>query len=443
MLSGEKYAVFGKEKIMKNMKNLMTLFIIGLLLSPTLILAQGDGMKLSEKTIKFDKPKYENEIKKLFEGNAMGYQVILLKNGKIVSEIAGGKARNAFDGEAKMTVNTPANIGSTAKFFGGTALLHEFQKTSKIGGGMDSWLSEKIYNYFPVVWKQNMHTSINQISFKDLLQHRSGFIQSDSEAKVYFDYLSKGVSSDTSQKFYYGKRNYANANITSVGYLLPLIDNAEELKNLNVLIGKKSLKPDDISIQTYMGDLFEIYMKGKVFNTIKPAISPSCDPTNDYPAKNIVYAKTYTAANDVFKGSVYSSKIDNPTKACHAAGGWYVSGRELAAYVANFSATETIVSKETREKMFDDKKTDNRLLWSSAAGDEFFKEKLNWSSTPYMGGDQGGAHGTIIMLPDGYYAVGIVNSDISPANKVGQNGGSGMLTRNIMESFKAGIAANF
>jgi hypothetical protein len=47
------------------------------------------------------------------------------------------------------------------------------------------------------------------------------------------------------------------------------------------------------------------------------------------------------------------------------------------------------------------------------------------------------------MLPDGYYAVGIVNSDISPANKVGQNGGSGMLTRNIMEAFKVGVADNF
>lgn len=54
-----------------------------------------------------------------------------------------------------------------------------------------------------------------------------------------------------------------------------------------------------------------------------------------------------------------------------------------------------------------------------------------------------GAGAAIVMLPEGYYAVGIVNSDITPANKVGQNGGSGMLTGNIMESFKAGIAANF
>lgn len=427
---------------MKNIKALMTLLVLSLL-SPIFALAQTDGMKLSGNTIKFDKAKYEAEIKKLFDGNVMGYEVILLKNGKIVSELAGGKARNATDGEAIMTVNTPANIGSTAKFFGGTALLHEFQSTSPLGGGMDSWLSEPIYKYFPAVWKNNMDESIKQITFKDLLQHRSGFIQSDKDNKVYFDYLKKGVSSDKTQDFYYGKRNYANANITSVGYLLPLIDNPQILKTLNQLIAQKNLQPDDISIQTYLGNMFEIYMKGKVFNTITPAIYPSCDPTNYYPSKNIIYAKTYTTHNDVFKGSTYSSKIDNPTKACHAAGGWYVSARELAAYVANFSATETIVSDETRKKMFDGDAPDNRLLWSNAAGDKFFKDNLKWNSTPYMGGDQGGSHGTILMLPDGYYAVGIVNSDISPANKVGQNGGSSMMTRNIMESFKVGVAANF
>lgn len=314
------------------------------MLNPIVALAQMGGVKTGGNLIKFDKAKFEAEVKKNFDGNAMGYQVILLKNGQIVSELAGGKARNQFDGEVKMTVNTPANIGSTAKFFGGTALLHEFQKPSSIGGGMDSWLNEKIYTYFPAVWKQNMHESIKQISFKDLLQHKSGFIQSDKDAKVYFDYLSKGVSSDKTQDFYYGKSKYANANITSVGYLLAIIDNPQILKTLNQMIVQKNLKPDDVSIQTYLGNAFETYMKGNIFNSTKPAIHPSCDPTNEYPAKNIVYANTYLVANDVFKGTTYSSKMDNVTKACHAAGGWYVSGRELAAYVANFAATETIVS---------------------------------------------------------------------------------------------------
>src|SRR5215203_4620630 len=431
------------EKIMKNIKVLITFILAIFLLCVMSAAAQTGGINWESNQIKFDKAKYEAGIKKSFDGNVMGYQVILLKNGQIVSELAGGWARNPTDGSVKMTNKTPSNIGSTAKFFGGTALLQEFQKPSRIGGGMDSWLNEPIYKYFPTVWQNNMDASIKQITFKDLLQHKSGFIQSDKDADVYFDYLAKGVSSAKTQDFYYGKRNYANANITSIGYLLPLIDNPQILKTLNGLIKTKNLKPGDMAIQTYLGNMFEIYMKGKIFNTINPAIYPSCDPREEYPAKNIIHAKSYNSPNDVFKGVDYSSKEDNPTKACHAAGGWYVSSRELAAYVANFAATETIVSAATREKMFDDDVPQARLLWSSAANDAFLKDNFKWDSTPYMGGDQGGSHGTILMLPDNYYAVGIVNSDISPVNKVGQNGGSAMLTRNIMEAFKLGVAGNF
>lgn len=43
----------------------------------------------------------------------MGFQAILLKNGQIVVDAAGGKARNAADGVVAMTTSNPANVGST------------------------------------------------------------------------------------------------------------------------------------------------------------------------------------------------------------------------------------------------------------------------------------------------------------------------------------------
>jgi len=429
---------------MKNIKVIITLLVLVLLSMPTFALAQAGGMNMGGNTLKFDKAKFDGQVKSDFEGKVTGYQVVLIKDGKIVSEIAGGYATNAVDGNNKMTVNTPANIGSTAKFFGGTALLHEFQRTSGIGGGMDSWLSEKIYNYFPVVWKQNMDESIKQISFKDLLEHRSGFIHGDKEVTgSFFNYLAKGVSSDKTKDFYYGKRNYANANITMVGYLLPMVADKDFLNKLNKIIIEKKLKADDMFIQTYLGNAFESYIKTNYFSKITPAISPSCDARNEYPKKNIIFAKSYNIWNEITPGADYSSKADNPSKACHAAGGWYVTGRELAAYAANFAATDNIVSAATRKKMFDDEKPDNRLLWSFARGNTILKTKLDWKSSPYMGGDHGGAHATIVMLPNGYYAVGIVNSNISPVNKGDDYGNSHHLTANIIKAFEAGIAANF
>lgn len=428
---------------MKNIRMIISLFVFGALLAPTLASAQPGGMKLGADTLKFDKARFASEIKRNFNGRAMGYQVILLKKGQIVEEIADGLARNAADGNVKMTLDTPANIGSTVKFFAGTALLQEFQKPNSIGGGMNSWLNEPVYRYFPKVWQDGMHTSIKQIKFKDLLQHKGGFIHNDPDpnVKVFFDYFKKGVSSDQTQPYAYGKRRYANANITTIGYVLAAVDNPQFLKTLNQIIASKNLKADDIFIQTYLGNAFEAHMKKNFFSKIKPTIAPSCDAENEYPKQNKIYAKVYNIPNDISPGTEYSSKTDNVSKACHAAGGWYISGRELAAYVANYAATETIVAADTRKLMFDEDAAQNQLVWSMNIPDGDLLKNFGWNTSPYMGGDHGEAHATIVKLPQDYYAVGIVNSAI--ANDKGEFGGSYLLTFNIIEAFNAGVAANF
>lgn len=425
---------------MKNIKVIVTLLVFGVLLNPTFALAQGGG-KLKDKSLEFDKAKFDAEIKKKFGGRAMGYQVILLKKGQVVSEIAGGLSRNVADGNVKMTVNTPANIGSTAKFFAGTALLQKLQTPTRIGAAINSRLNEPAYKYFPKVWQDNMHPSIKQITLKDLLQHKGGFIHNDPDPnlKVYFDYLKKGVSSDKTQPFAYGKRNYANANMTTVGYILVAVNNPGFLASLDQIIADKKLKPEDPFIQKFLGENFGNYMKTQVFNKINPAIVPSCDAPNEYPKKNILYAKMYALPSTITKGDEYSAKVSDG--ACHAAGGWYITAHELAAYVANFAATETIVSASTREMMFDDEAPQDQLLWSFDMSDTDLLKNFGWNTSPYMGGDHGGAHATIIKLSSDYYAVGIVNSGFM--NDKGQIGGSSVLTQKIIEAFDAGVAANF
>ena len=167
---------------------------------------------------------------------------------------------------------------------------------------------------------------------------------------------------------------------------------------------------------------------------------PSCDAPNEYPKLNITYAKIYKTIDDLAKGAESASKQING--ACHGTGGWYITGKELAIYAANF-ATNKIVSAKMRDKMFSDNDADNRLLWSFTFNDEFLKSKLQWNTTPYMGGDWGGAHATIMQLPNNYYIVAVVNSGISPANSEGKFGGSWTLTSKLLNAFKAGIDGNF
>lgn len=419
---------------MKNLKILLALFIVGLLLNPTFVSANTE--------IKFDKAIYEREIKRRFDrSKVMGYQVILLKKEQFISELADGLARNAADGNVKMTLDTPGNIGSTAKFFAGTALLQKLQ----MKGDLETQLNQYAYKYFPKVWQDNMHENIRKIRFIDLLRHEGGFIHSDPDPniKVYFDYLKKGVTFNQTKEYAYGKRNYANANITTIGYVLAAVDDPAFLTALNKKIALEDLAPDDPKIQAYLGQAFENYMKTNIFSQIKPTISPSCAAPGEYPKKNIVYAKMYELPTTETAGAEFTSKKNGG--ACHAAGGWYITGRELAAYAANFAGTDLIVNQSTRDLMFNDDAANDRLLWSMTRNNGTLLKNFGWNTSPYMGGDhsigKSSAHATIVKLPGDYYAVGIVNSDIM--NDKGEFGGSNLLTWNIIEAFNAGVAANF
>jgi hypothetical protein len=69
-------------------------------------------------------------------------------------------------------------------------------------------------------------------------------------------------------------------------------------------------------------------------------------------------------------------------------------------------------------------------VWSFTINDTFIKNKFDWLTMPYMGGDHGGAHATVLMLPGDYYAVGIVNSD-----DIGSYG----VTARLLRAFKTSI----
>lgn len=336
-----------------------------------------------------------------------------------------------------MTTSIPAYIGSTIKFTGGVALLHLFESKNKYinpsGRSVDNWLDMQVYFFFPKVWQEGMHPSVKKITFRHLLQHRSGLRNLGSgeeytgdKAQSVYDYLVKGVLDKD-----FGQWAYANANIQLLSYLIPMIADPTLLNTVNMEIAKQKLKADDLAIRVRIANAWEEYMRGaKFYGKITPAIAPSCNPTVEFPNQNRVWAYDYKSVNDAGKGGTRDSRNNNGH--CHAQGGWYITARELAAFVANFNATETLVSAETRGKMFDDDKSGERLVWSFTISDPVIQNKFNYSALPYMGGDHFGAHATILMLPNGYYAIGIINSN---------DMNSGAVTRRLLEAFKSGIGS--
>jgi hypothetical protein len=383
----------------------------------------------------FDKAAYEKRLRKAFDGRVMGYSTVLIKHGQVVSGVADGMARNAKDGNIGMTTTIPANIGSTIKFTGGVTLLHLFESKSATinpqGRTVEQWLDQPIYNYFPKIWRDGMHASIKQITFRHLLQHRSGFRNlpgddfGDDGLKRMYDYLPKGVSQSD-----FDKRKYANANISLITYLIPMIADPSLLGKVNEDAQKNNWKAEGREIHKRIADEWEKYMHGQIYAKITPAIKPSCNPLTEFIKSNVVWAPDYVSATDTANGMTRDSRVSGGY--CQAQGGWYIAARDLAAFVANFNATDTLVSRRTRDLMFDDDDSNERLVWSFTIDDpqDVIEKKFNLSVLPYMGGDHGGAHATILMLPNQYYAVGIINSD---------DLSSGGVTRRLLRAFKTGI----
>ncbi|MES2317295.1 MAG: serine hydrolase domain-containing protein [Pseudomonadota bacterium] len=381
----------------------------------------------------FDKAAYEARVKKAFENDVIGYESVLIKNGQVVAQNAGGMARNAADGNVKMSTSMPANIGSTIKFTGGVTLLALFESKDKTinpkGLTVDQWLDSPIYPFLPAVWQKGTHDSIKRMSFRQLLQHKSGFRKLSAEDKGpdgdkrMFDYLAKGVlAADV------GVRDYENANFSLVTYLIPMIAKPALIAQVDADATKNKWSAEGAEVHQRIADEWEKLMHAQIYGKITPVIHPSCNPTVEYVKAGKSWAPDYASKSDLKAGATRDSRATNGY--CQAQGGWYITARELAAFVANFAATDTLVSGITRDKMYDDDKANDRLVWSFTIGDKAIDNKFHYSQLAYMGGDHGGAHATILMLPNGYYAVGIINSD--DINSYG-------VTARLLRGFKTGL----
>jgi hypothetical protein len=390
---------------------------------------------IAQPVINFDKAAYEARLHKAFDNTVMGYQALLVKDGQLVSSVTGGLARNRADGYMNMTMHTPANVGSTIKFTSGVAVLQLFESKDPVinpkGLTVDQWLDSSIYPFLPDVWKQASHESIKSMTFRQLLQHKSGFRAlgggdlGEDGAKRMSDYLIKGVLPAN-----VGKRDYENANISVLTYLIPMIADP----SLRIQVSKEALinkwTPEGQEIHLRVALAWEKYIQAKVYSQLTPAIKPSCNPTVDYPALNRKWALEYVNRLDAAKGVTRDSRVNNKGY-CQGQGGWYISGYELAAFVANFdNAIKPLVSAPTRAKMYIDSKADDMLLWSFTLPDNQFGAKFGTYNVPYMGGDHGNSHATIVKLPGGYYGVGIINSG---------DYGSGSTSAGIIRAFKTGI----
>ena len=103
--------------------NIFTFFIAMILLAGLASAQVQPSTNGTVTTMTFNPTAFNRSLQTAVGPNVMGYQYVLIRNGAIVTERAGGKAHTGLDGELPMTTSTPTNIGSLAKFLSGTAML--------------------------------------------------------------------------------------------------------------------------------------------------------------------------------------------------------------------------------------------------------------------------------------------------------------------------------
>ena len=448
--------------------------------------------------IELDTSVFEQNIHDYFTNTneVKGYSVVLVHKGQKAAAASGGWAQDDVDNGLEslpMDMTVHSNIGSVAKFLTGIALLKAFETPDPVANpdqlSVEELLDRKIHHYFPQAWKDISHDTISWLTFRDLLQHKSGFV-TDGMALDVEERLAKGLDAYACSKkakavqdqvlapdgYCHGKRKYHNMNFRLLAYLIAAYKYPAWLAELDALYEDGTYSADEV--RDVLGMLFEQYMYTGLFSATNPPILGSCDPAVELPQMNAQMALHYTDAQDIEPGAVYSTKADQEDEGyiwthCRGEGGWHLSAYDVANLMAHLQMGQ-VISKATYDSLYNpfgsEVERDDRLIWEAEVpfgstsqeddpdenkgftnnGGELYTpgrvdiaDVFGWKGAPTHGGDHTfgfkaehgqrrtvGAHASIIRFPGGYHAVGLVNSANSHHSKV---------EKALVEAFEAAI----
>lgn len=374
-------------------------------------------IKIMPNTTTLKKEAFNTSVKNQIEPKVMGYQYVLIKDGKIAAEGADGKARTGTDGNLDMTTSTPQNIGSLMKFISGTTMINLFEKpVAKADSeykkrGLNGSLDMPIWGELPKVWLNqfpgpfdNKGNTQRNIKFRQLLQHRSGFSEAWKKTKTDGTFLSQLANQFNPEQ--YDKREYTNMNFTLGGYLLPLIEYHNLNYDLDIETNGKSQTDGDKFLRDSLGKRMDALMRERIWNKMTPKFNATCDPKND--VKNTA-AYAYPNKGSKGGGEFFSSMENNGH--CVGVGGYFTSARDLANYAAHFSKTDLIVTQAGRDAMYKEgMPADDQLVWTATTTNDWINTNFKMSRVAWSNGIAGNSKSVLLRLPDDYYLVLFVNS---------------------------------
>lgn len=375
----------------------------------------------------FDRRAFDDSLHAAVAPNVMGYTFLLIKDGRVVTEGAGGLARNAADREMKMTTSTPQNMGSLFKFVTGVTMLHLLDRApaGSAGGNnsLQTRLGAPVALLYPQLWNAGIKTpTIRTITFRHLLQHRSGF----RDCSTPLGCFSKDYNTTL-----LGVREYENINFQLLGFLIPLYATPDLIPALNAVAKTVPDDEADAHIQLVLGDRMDRFMNQTMFGMAPGKISASCDAANEYKATG---AYGYVSKSDTGKGIITSRKAGK--KPCVGSGGYWMSIRDFGSFVAAALHSDRILSQQARLELYrTGMPADDRLVWSFTMSDSWISSKFKMSTIIWSNGiqpyDGGQSFNTVLLrLPLNYELMVFVNSGGMNVNSLAKAG---------LKAFRAGM----
>ncbi len=359
----------------------------------------------------FDRAAFETSLHGQLKDKGMGYAFVLMRDGQMVSEGAGGAARDNQDGFLPMKTSTPVNIGSLFKFVAGVSMLHAMEQPP-VGAGFsgndtDAKLNTPVSLVLPAFWKNGMSPRAAKLTFRDYMQHRTGFTTDNM-----LNEFRKPARPGPPRAIAF---NYENLNFRVLGFALGAFANPTWLSQINQDSARTTSNENDmIYTQRALGSFMDDYIRNTVMKKVPGGAVPSCDAAGEFKATG---AYAYKSKSDTGPGIITSRKADG--SGCVGSGGYWMSARHLAAFASAALNGTKLLSAKAQNLMYGaGNNPANRIIWTSARPRDWTNEHFGEPYVVWSGGRQEYAApgnqrsgGALLRLPDKYVLVMLHNSE--------------------------------
>ncbi len=375
---------------------------------------------------------FEEHVHAKLGGVVKGYAFAVSDGQGIQARAAGGWAQDPADGNVKMSSKLPSGIGSVTKMMSGAALLHLFERRALASTTVQAQLDMPMLGKLPPMWQQQWHgRNLERISYRHLLQHRSGFRDETCGGPQLqpLDQMAAGVKIDD-----IGKLDcYNNFNYYLLRYLIASIAYPADAAAVHRQIEALPLAQYTEKANIAYSLLYERFMRDEFLPRSLDKWAATCRPYTEMPKGGV--ALGYGSKDD-HKGAFTSSRADHVAAGdyCPSQGSWYVSAEGLALFGRNLLYTDRWLSRGTVAMLFDPANPGNpanpgkQFPWSEAVAHEGFANETGQAAWPSHGGDQNGYRAALVQLPYGHVGAALINSG---------DRGSAQIAKTLVDAFYA------